>query len=257
MAKLIIGTLDSIEDTDAVIKDLEDAGFERKDIFVTGPPAGRGTGTGAGAATVSDLAPILVHQGVPQDDAREFAGAVQQGKALISCRTGSDKKAELAEEIMARHHAKGPMFEREGTEMREAGMESRRTEVREGEVVIPVVEEALRVGKRTVERSRVRVYTHVTERPVEEDVDLREERVVVERRPADRPATEADLPHGESIEITERAEEPVVAKEARVVEEVVIGKEERERKEKIKGTVRRSDVEIEGAQKEKEPPEKE
>ena len=46
---------------------------------------------------------------------------------------------------------------------------------------IPVVEEELQVGKRAVKRGGVRVYSHVVEKPVEENIELREEHVNVER----------------------------------------------------------------------------
>ena len=48
-----------------------------------------------------------------------------------------------------------------------------------------------------------------------------------------------------TIEVTETAEIPVVAKEARIVEEVVVGKEATQRTETVHGTVRRTDVEVE------------
>jgi uncharacterized protein (TIGR02271 family) len=117
------------------------------------------------------------------------------------------------------------------------------------ETTIPVVEEELSVGKRQVERGQARVHTRVTERPVEESVRLREERVTVERHPVDRPATEADLRASkeETIEVTETAEEPVVSKRARVVEEVTVRKEAREHTETVRDTVRRKDVEVEPA----------
>ena len=113
---------------------------------------------------------------------------------------------------------------------------------------IPVVEEDLAVGKRMVERGGVRIYTRVTERPVEESVTLREEHARVQRRDVDRPATEADLRTAfkeGSMEIAERSEEAVVSKQARVVGEVDVGKDVSERTEKVKDTVRRSDVEVE------------
>jgi stress response protein YsnF len=44
--------------------------------------------------------------------------------------------------------------------------------------------------------------------------------------------------------VRETAEVPVVAKEARVVEEVVIGKEATERTETVRDTVRRTDVDV-------------
>ena len=113
---------------------------------------------------------------------------------------------------------------------------------------IPVVEEELAVGKRAVEGGGVRVRTEVEERPVEEKVRLREEHVRVERRPVDRPASEADIARARqagTIEVREKSEQPVVQKQARVVEEVVVGKEATERTETVRDTVRRTDVEVE------------
>jgi stress response protein YsnF len=73
---------------------------------------------------------------------------------------------------------------------------------------------------------------------------LREEHAAIERRPVDRPATAADLKEG-FVEIRETTEQPVVSKTARVVEEVVVGKEATERTETIADTVRGTEVEVE------------
>jgi uncharacterized protein (TIGR02271 family) len=113
------------------------------------------------------------------------------------------------------------------------------------EEVIPVVEERLRVGKRDVERGRVRVRSYVVETPVTEQVALREEHVDIHRRAVDRPITDADQMFQErSIEATETDEEAVVAKEARVTEELVIQKGSTERVETVQDTVRHTEVEI-------------
>jgi len=113
--------------------------------------------------------------------------------------------------------------------------------------VIPVAEEELRIGKRDVSHGRVRVRSYVVETPVNESVALREENVHVERRPVDRAATSADeaLFQDRTIEMEERSEEAVVAKEARVREELVINKEVGERTETVSDTVRRTEVDIE------------
>ena len=59
---------------------------------------------------------------------------------------------------------------------------------------IPViVEEDISIGKREVERGHVRIYSRVKEHAAEEAVRLRGEKVTVERRPVDRPATDADF----------------------------------------------------------------
>jgi uncharacterized protein (TIGR02271 family) len=116
-----------------------------------------------------------------------------------------------------------------------------------GEERIPIIEERLRVGKREVGHGRVRIRSYVVETPVQEQVTLHQERVDVERRPVDRPLTDADraLFQERVIEATETAEEAVVAKEARVVEEVALRKTAEERTETVRDTVRRTEVEVE------------
>jgi uncharacterized protein (TIGR02271 family) len=132
----------------------------------------------------------------------------------------------------------------------EAGFESRSASTQGREGVIPVVEEEIQVGKRQVEKGGIRVYSHITEVPVSEEIRLREEHATVERRPVDRLPTEADQQvfQERSFEIRESAEEPVVSKQARVKEEVVVGAESSERTEVIQDTLRRTDVEVENLQ---------
>jgi uncharacterized protein (TIGR02271 family) len=119
-------------------------------------------------------------------------------------------------------------------------------EVPEGEQVIPLSEEQLDVGKRTVDRGTTLVRRYVVEKPVEETVTLRGERVTVERRqPIETTAAPGTGAFEERVvEVRETAEEPVVAKTARVVEEVVVGREATERTETVKDTVRREEVEV-------------
>jgi uncharacterized protein (TIGR02271 family) len=112
---------------------------------------------------------------------------------------------------------------------------------------IPVIQEELKVGKREVQRGGVRIYQRVVETPVNETVGLREEHVNVERHAVDRPVSAADVNAFQetTIELRESAEEAVVEKTARVVEEVVVGKEVTQRQENISDTVRRTEVEVE------------
>ena len=110
---------------------------------------------------------------------------------------------------------------------------------------IPVVEEELKVGKRQVETGGVKVTTRVTETPVEENISLHEEHVEVKRRPVNRAATSADTAFKEgTLELTETAEEAVVAKKAKVVEEVVVSKKGSDRTHTVKDTVKRTDVDV-------------
>ena len=141
----------------------------------------------------------------------------------------------------------GPVAQ-DAAAMTAAAAASSTRELREGETSVPVVEEELKVGKRQVETGGVRVQTTTQEKPVEEQVTLREEHVRVDRRPVDRPATAADMQQGlrqDTMEVTARSEEAVVQKEARVVEEVVLNKDATERTETVRDTVRRTDVDVE------------
>jgi uncharacterized protein (TIGR02271 family) len=112
---------------------------------------------------------------------------------------------------------------------------------------IPIVEEQLRVGKREEQRGGARVRSYVEERPVTEQVNLREEHVNVERRPVDQPISSGDdkgFFRDRTIEMRETAEQAVVGKEARVKEEVVVQKTAGERTEQVQDTVRNTQVEV-------------
>jgi uncharacterized protein (TIGR02271 family) len=115
------------------------------------------------------------------------------------------------------------------------------------EQVIPVFEEQLKVGKRAVEQGHVRVRVYTVEHPVQEGLTLREERVAVERRPVDRPASgiPGEAFQERTIDVTTRREEPVIGKDARLKEEVVVRKEADQRTETVGDTVRHTEVEVE------------
>jgi uncharacterized protein (TIGR02271 family) len=114
---------------------------------------------------------------------------------------------------------------------------------------IPIVEEELRIGKREVNRGGARVRSYVREVPVHEQVTLREEHVSVERRPVTDTLSAGNLNTGDAfqernIEMTETAEEAVVAKKAVVKEELVVRKTAEEHVENVDETVRRTEVDV-------------
>jgi stress response protein YsnF len=84
----------------------------------------------------------------------------------------------------------------------------------------------------------------VVETPVEQQVSLYDEKVVVERR---KPVT--DTATGETlteltIEMIETSEVPVVGKGVKVREEVVVRRERTSRVETVRDSVRRDEIEI-------------
>jgi stress response protein YsnF len=110
---------------------------------------------------------------------------------------------------------------------------------------IPVVEERLRIGKRDTSHGRVRIRAYTVEEPVSETVELRDERVELERRVVDRPVTGADAFQDRTIEAEEHREEAAVSKEARVVEEIALRKVSDTHQETVTDTVKHTEVEIE------------
>jgi uncharacterized protein (TIGR02271 family) len=196
---------------------------------------------------------------LPDDDRFAYAEGMSRGGVTLAV-TAEGGQIDRVSEIAERHGAVD-MDEREATWKREGwtggtaagtsatastrGASAASRGATEGEEVIPIAEENLRVGKRQVEGGRVRIRSYVVETPVQEQVNLRQEHVHVERRPVDRPAKMDEDYRERSIEAEERAEEAVVSKEARVKEELVVNKDVRERTETVEDTVRRMEVEVE------------
>lgn len=115
------------------------------------------------------------------------------------------------------------------------------------EEVIPLGEEVLEVGKRTENRGTARIHRFVVETPVEQQVTLLSEKVVVERR---RPVSDkltGEILTEVTVEVVETEEVPTINKRMRLREEVVVRTERTQRVETVRETVRRDEVEIEQA----------
>lgn len=115
----------------------------------------------------------------------------------------------------------------------------------EGEEVIPLAEEKLQVGKRTVNRGTTRLRRYVVETPVEQEVSLRDEEVTIERRKPVTDAVTGDVFTEKTVEVTETSEVPVTEKVARLKEEVVVRRQGTERTETVRDTVREDKIAVE------------
>jgi stress response protein YsnF len=114
----------------------------------------------------------------------------------------------------------------------------------------PQREEEVRIGKPAMARAGARVRSFIREAPAEEQVELREEIVELDRRPSERRLSDADIEAGglfkeRCLEIAEMREEPVVTKVAVVREEVIVRKRVEERTATVRDTVRRTQIETE------------
>jgi uncharacterized protein (TIGR02271 family) len=208
-------------------------------FIAAGPIAAALAGAGIGAAAGGAIG-ALMKLGVPEHEAHYYAEGVRRGGTLITVHARTDDMADCAAQVMKRHGAAD--IEERAEQWKEQGWSGKL--MTEGEQVLPVTEEELVVGKRQVSQGGVRVYSHVTEMPVQETVELREEHVQVERRPVNRPAADADFQE-KSVEVREMAEEPVVSKRSRVTEEVRVGKQTSQREQTVSDKVRKTDVRVE------------
>jgi len=112
------------------------------------------------------------------------------------------------------------------------------------EQVVAIGEEVLNVGTRIVPGKTTRVRRVVVEAPVQQEVTLHTETVVVERR---RPHASIgqDVLTEITVEMSDSNEVPVVSKSVHLVEEVLLRKEVTARTETIRDTVKRDHLEIE------------
>ena len=258
MAKTIVGLFDNAGEAQRAVVELVESGIPREDIGITSRDYTGYAGEGYDRDDshrdegIGDKISNFFSNLFGDDEyAGHYSEAVTRGGSVVTVDCETDEQADRAEAILNRFGGevdeRGAGY-RQGAYAAGESVETGRADLTEGgEARIPVIEEELRVGKREVEGGGVRVRTRVVERPVEEAVRLREERVNVERRPVNRPVTEADLGafREGTFELTERREEAVVDKQARVVEEVAINKEVGERTETVRDTVRSTDVDVE------------
>lgn len=261
MAQTVIGVFDTIDEAQHAVQQLIDAGFQRSHIDVAAQ-----TGTDSDYSTTTDTTTRdrdddndgiggffrSLFGGDDDDERRDrdrYLHAARRG-TLVTVHAQSRDEAERAADVLDEYGA----VDVEERDQQYRNQLTTGTGYTSGDVdttntggSVQVIEENLQVGKREVQTGGVRLRSRIVERPVEEHLRLREEHVRVERTPVNRPVSEADLANFKEgdIELVERAEVPVVSKEARVVEEISLGKEVTEREETIRDTVRNTEVDVE------------
>jgi uncharacterized protein (TIGR02271 family) len=223
----IIAAYETVEEADAVVRDLKDAGVAAEGI-------GRHVKGAASASNRSESLEAfwtgLLGIETEERDARVYDRTLASGGAVVTARVPV-KDSESALAVLEAHHP--------------IDLEERSGGDDEAEVVA-LAEETLEVGKRAVPGETTRIRRYTVEAPVEEQVSLRRESVSVERRPVTGASeVSEDAFTDKTVEVTETNEEAVVAKTARIAEEVVIHKDVEQQVETVRDTVRRDKVEIE------------
>ena len=261
MAKTVVGLFSTTAEAEHVKSHLTtQAGYEASNIHIV---ANQDQAVGTGEAYASEgeapskpgVGAKISHffsslTGGDEDAHEHYATGVNKGGALLAV-TVPDGEAEEVAMLLEQHGARNIQGDEEealaGTGSAAYNGSSELASKSTGQTAIPIIEEALVVGKREVDRGGVRIYSHLVERPVEADVTLRDEYINVERRFVNRPASAADFTAGAGsvIELNATGEEAVVGKTSRVVEEVLVGKQATQHTEAIHDSVRKTEVDVE------------
>lgn len=276
MAKKIVALYDNLAEAQSAAADLRSAGFSQSQVKLIGSDdvgeysnyvdsKGERLGGREKEGFFSNLWNSLFGSGVSEEYAYHYGEGARRGGTIVTVDTSEDLVDE-ATRIMNRHNPVD--MEERASQWREEGWtgysqtrgtrdiasestrrhEDFRSSRLEGhETRIPVAEEEINIGKRQVDTGGVRVHTYVEKEPVEKEVSLKKERVHVERHPVDRKVDESELERAfrdEDFELKETEEEPVISKQARVVEEVSLRKDVEGTSETVRDTVRRTKVDV-------------
>jgi len=253
--RTVTAFFDNRESAEDAVRRVHSAGIARDSVrLIPGAQRTATVGSGEDVGFWESLKDLFL----PDEDRHTYAEGLKRGGFLVTVHTSDSNYARvvdiLDDEGTIDLDQRAASWRSEGwtgysgTDYRPGATATAQNTSRSSsrEDVIPVAEEELRIGKRDVSGGRVRVRSYVVETPVQESVNLREERVSVERRPVDRPAAAGDSAFRErTVEAEERAEEAVVAKQARVKEEVVLKKGIDERTETVSDKLRKTKVEVE------------
>lgn len=114
------------------------------------------------------------------------------------------------------------------------------------EMRVQLREETLTPVKQNVQAGEVQLQKVVHEKQEQVPVTLRHEEVIIERTPVDRPANAGDIGDmtDQVISVPVYEEQAELQKQARVREEVNIGKRTEERQETLSGTARHEHLEV-------------
>ncbi len=251
MTHTVVGLFDSKTEAQTAMNQLVQKGFVKENIDFSHGKMGDSNTTATartGSSTGDNISNFFSNLfSNDETEARNYTNAARNAEAILTVHVDSDERARQVAEIFDNNGAIDVDSNSSQQNFSQNSQTNRTNTANQGDKAIPVIEENLQVGKRAVEQGGVRVRSRVVEKPVEEHVRLREEHVYVNRNPVNRAVTDSDLSNFKEgdIELTERSEEAVVSKQARVVEEVSVGKTVEERDQVVNDTVRHTEVDVE------------
>ncbi|MBV8214511.1 MAG: DUF2382 domain-containing protein [Verrucomicrobia bacterium] len=191
-----------------------------------------------------------IPSGRVQADLERFRGFIESRGQETGGWRGEIKGDDAARPNSAVHGGEGIREENEAQEgQRRTGTQGE--EVRAGQhsgessLEVPLSEEEVNLGKRTVPAGEVKIHKKTSTEQVNVPVELKKEDAVVERLPADEMETgEKEAFREEHLEVPLTREEPVIEKKTHVTGGVRVRKTEGTEQRTVQETIRREDVDI-------------
>jgi len=219
-------------------------------------------------ARMADQSSLNNLPGVATEQAKVYLGRLEEGNSVVVVNNAGNRGEDALDilldagaEYMNLHEHGGSKSSSQATQQhdvtyyqnlerdeRQYGRydENRGRALNEEELNLQLREETLSATKTATQAGEVEVRKVVEEREQQIPVNLKHEQVVIERHAVDRPADAGEIAdmQDEVIRVPVYQEQAQLQKQARVREEVTIGKEAVQEQQTLTGTTRREDVEI-------------
>ncbi|WP_142848317.1 DUF2382 domain-containing protein [Telmatospirillum sp. J64-1] len=214
-----------------------DSEEERRDMSGTGLAGGTGMVGGAGmvgSTGMENRGSLEGRSNIEDETGIEHRASLEE-RSSIQGDTGMESRSGMTEDRTSLEGNTG-LGSDTGLES-DTGTEGGRLEA---------AKEELEISKRKVSDGETHVRSHVVETPVEESISLRQERAEIERKAVDKEVEDNDdLFQERDISVTESHEEPVIHKQAHVVEEVDVKKVATTEQRKVRDKLRETKIDVE------------
>jgi hypothetical protein len=266
MVKTVIGIFDNVVEAQQAVQRLYNAGFSRDEIDMTDATSATAA-PGGSDEKEGGVSKFFKNLFSSEEDSDKYVRVARYSESVVTVMTRSASEAEQAAVILescgavdvdkraASYAEPAPegdalLSGSRSEQAVETGLPEPGNQAAEpaGKVSrIPVMEEHLRHGQVEVLTGGTRLRSRIIERPAEALAGQESENLqphpVLDNRTASASLVTNFTAH--EIELTETKEVPIVSKEARVVEELRVGKEVEVRTETLKGTVRKTEIDVE------------
>ncbi|MEI4269909.1 MAG: YsnF/AvaK domain-containing protein [Candidatus Dasytiphilus stammeri] len=247
----IVTLFDNFQHAQDAKRNLLKAGFKKHDISLINNDQLQG---GANILVHRhDIWRRLLGQSLTDQEAKIYGQAVKTGGVVLTLRT-KEEDTPRAISILNTH----PLVEMSNDTVSNCNNEDIISEKNHShlskdkktaeEEVLELAEEKLEIGKKVVYEGSTRVRRFVTQKDVEVEIPLHEEHASILRRAlksGNCPQSADNIDWSETVvEISDTHEQPVINKKAKVVEEVIVRKEGKDRVEKIRDTLRKQEIEV-------------